>query len=275
MLKRTLTGIFIIAVMVGTFLLRQFVDYRLFNILIYAFAVIGTFEITRAFKDRLTFFSKCIVWAYALTVIPVMTFVSGSAWRIVTFAAFVLAISDFVIEFKTVTAESVAHTLLACFYPTGLLVAMTAINGLGEQGFVPLLLVFITASFSDTFAYFVGSLIKGKKLCPNISPKKTISGFIGGFFGGALGAVLVWLVFPAAKGVFIASDLEWIIYFAIGMVASAVSAFGDLVEGGLKRKLGIKDLGNLLPGHGGILDRIDSTMFTAVLICSVFVFILS
>ena len=266
MLKRTLTGLFIIAVMVGAFLLRQFVDYRLFNILIYVFAIAGTFEMLRAFGDKLTFFNRSVVCAYALTVIPAMTFLSPDVWRMITFAATLLTLSSFVLEFRSASVESVSYSLLLLFYPTGLLTAMTALNVSGETGFIALLLVFVIASFSDTGAYFIGSLVKGRKLCPEISPKKTVSGFIGGLIGGSIGAVLVRIVFDGAKGMFFEGDLEWLIYLFVGLFGAAVSAFGDLVEGGMKRKLGLKDMGDVLPGHGGILDRIDSTMFTSVFI---------
>ena len=153
---------------------------------------------------------------------------------------------------------------------------MLGVNMIGqEQGFIPTVLIFVIACSSDTFAYFAGTIFKGKRLSPEISPKKTISGFIGGVVGSIVCTLLVYIVFPAAKGVFFGGgNFEWIAYCALGLVGSFVSAFGDLVEGAMKRKLCLKDIGNVLPGHGGILDRIDSTMFVSAFIFFVFALII-
>ena len=269
MIKRTLTAVVYVALIVGFFCLRQFVDYRLFNVLTYVFGVIGTFEMVRAINDKLTFFTKCVVWAYALSLMPLMTFFENVR-QPVTFAAAFAVVAALVFEFKTVTIENVGCALLALFYPTGLISVMIGINAMGDAGFIALLLVFVISSFADSGAYIIGSIVRGKQLSPLISPKKTISGFIGGLIGGALGAFLVWLVFPAAKGVFVAAAWEWVIYIVVGIVAAAVSVFGDLVEGAIKRKVGIKDMGNIMPGHGGVLDRVDAMMYVAVLTYFVF-----
>lgn len=270
MLKRSITAVFIVAAYVGAILLRQFVDIRLFNILIYAFSIIGTYEMVRAFKDSLTTFLKIVLFLYAVALTPVFTLLSLEAALILTFATVVIILSSLVIEFERATLEGVQQALLTVVYPTVMLFPMLIVNDMGETGFIPMLLIFIIAPFADTGAYLIGSLIKGPKLCEHISPKKTISGFIGGLFGGMLGAFLVWLIFPLSQGFFMDSKWEVAIYLLIGFVGAAVSAFGDLVEGAMKRKLKIKDLGNLLPGHGGILDRIDSTMFVGVFIFLIF-----
>lgn len=266
MIKRSITAVFIVAAMVGAFLLRQFVDVRLFNILIYAFSVIGTYEMVRAFKDSLTIFLKTVLFLYAICLTPVYTFLGGVLSLILTLVIVVLILSSLVIEFERATLDGVQKALFTVVYPTVMLFPMLVLNDIGEVGLIPMLLIFVIAPFSDTGAYLIGSLIKGPKLCEHISPKKTISGFIGGLLGGALGAFLVWLIFPLSKGLFMNGKLEVVLYLVIGFVGAAVSAFGDLVEGALKRKLKIKDLGNLLPGHGGILDRIDSTMFVGVFV---------
>lgn len=115
-------------------------------------------------------------------------------------------------------------------------------------------LVFITAFGSDISAYFTGMLIGKHKLCPNISPKKTIEGAVG----GVLGSVLLSGVF----GYFVCP--HYLIHcLVIGLIASIMSQLGDLSASIYKRKLDVKDYGNLIPGHGGILDRFDSVIFTA------------
>jgi phosphatidate cytidylyltransferase len=115
-------------------------------------------------------------------------------------------------------------------------------------------LVVITAFGSDIFAYFTGVLIGRHKLAPVLSPKKTIEGSIGGIIGSTLLCGLFgWLTM---RDIFVHCLI-------IGALGGALSQVGDLTASAIKRKLGIKDYGHLIPGHGGILDRIDSILFTA------------
>jgi phosphatidate cytidylyltransferase len=118
-------------------------------------------------------------------------------------------------------------------------------------------LVVITAFGSDICAYFTGVLIGRHKLAPVLSPKKTIEGSIGGIVGSMLLCGLF--------GWFLMHDV-FIHCLIIGALGGAVSQVGDLAASAIKRKLGIKDYGHLIPGHGGILDRIDSILFTAPLV---------
>lgn len=115
-------------------------------------------------------------------------------------------------------------------------------------------LVVLTAFGTDIFAYFTGYIFGKHKLCPAISPKKTIEGAVGGVFGSIiLSLAFILIVQP-----------DLLIHgFVIGVLGSIISQFGDLTASIIKRKIGIKDYGNLIPGHGGILDRFDSVLFTA------------
>ena len=115
-------------------------------------------------------------------------------------------------------------------------------------------LIFIIAWSTDTFAYFTGILFGKNKLAPNISPKKTIEGSIGGVLGCALTTFIFSTIFIPEIG-----NLSLV----FGIMGSAVSQIGDLNASMIKRNNGIKDFGNLIPGHGGILDRFDSILFTA------------
>ncbi len=141
---------------------------------------------------------------------------------------------------------------------------------------------------SDMFAFFAGSLIGGKKLCPSISPKKTVAGAVGGLVGGAAVSVVFWAIFEYVGSIapeftaqigyipFIShSDVGWmwksaLIYLAIGIICGAVSEVGDLCASGIKRALGIKDYGKIFPGHGGFMDRIDSVMYCLVVLLVAF-----
>ena len=123
-------------------------------------------------------------------------------------------------------------------------------------------LVFICAWGCDTCAYCVGMLIGKHKLAPILSPKKSIEGGIGGILGAALIGVLYGLAINY-WGNAAADILE---YAIIGAVGGAISQIGDLAASAIKRYHNIKDYGKLIPGHGGILDRFDSVIFTAPII---------
>ena len=123
-------------------------------------------------------------------------------------------------------------------------------------------LVFVCSWGCDTCAYCVGMLIGKHKLAPILSPKKSIEGGIGGILGAALIGVLYGLAINY-WGNAAADILE---YAIIGAVGGAISQIGDLAASAIKRYHNIKDYGKLIPGHGGILDRFDSVIFTAPII---------
>lgn len=123
--------------------------------------------------------------------------------------------------------------------------------------------VFITAWGTDTLAYFSGYLFGRRKLCPSISPKKTVEGAIG----GTLGSMVVSLVF----GYFFLRDHLFVVAL-IGILGSVAAQIGDLSASLIKRYIDIKDFGNIMPGHGGVLDRFDSILFTAPTIYYILIF---
>ena len=148
-------------------------------------------------------------------------------------------------------------------------------------GLFAVLLVFVIPFFTDTTAQMVGRVFGGKKLAPRISPKKTISGFVGGLFGGTVGALLVLLsmsgnseisaFFTQHIGYATASNL---FIAGIGLAGALIVQMGDLYASVIKRRAGIKDFGKWLPGHGGAMDRFDGTVFIAPFISLVFMIVL-
>ena len=123
----------------------------------------------------------------------------------------------------------------------------------------PVWLILITAFCTDIFAYFGGYFLGKHKLCPVISPKKTIEGSICGILGSV---AFTWLF-----AYFFVEERSLVVWFmVIGVLGGIISQIGDLTASIFKRKMGIKDYGNLIPGHGGVLDRFDSVLFTAPMV---------
>lgn len=123
---------------------------------------------------------------------------------------------------------------------------------LDPSRFIVFLLIFSTWA-SDTFAFAFGKWLGKNKLCPQISPGKTQEGALGGFVGTIIVAVIFSLIFK----------FSLLHAFALGIIIAVMAPLGDLVESILKRVCGVKDSGNIIPGHGGILDRFDSLLFAA------------
>ena len=128
-------------------------------------------------------------------------------------------------------------------------------------------LVFAVPLTGDMLALFVGSAVGGKKLCPAVSPHKTVAGAIGGLGGSVLAAMLVFaLAAIFCNEATMAKLPGWWACLLLGIFGGVVGQIGDLFASLVKRHSGIKDFSNLFPGHGGMLDRLDSVLFMAVLV---------
>ncbi|WP_297518814.1 phosphatidate cytidylyltransferase [uncultured Clostridium sp.] len=124
-------------------------------------------------------------------------------------------------------------------------------------------LIFLASWFCDTAAYYAGRTFGKHKLCPKVSPKKTIEGSIGGIIGAAV-ACGVFGYFMMSTGRIV--DIALYNYIVIGLICGVFCQFGDLVASSIKRYAGIKDYSKLIPGHGGILDRFDSILFSGTVV---------
>ncbi|MBQ7076323.1 MAG: phosphatidate cytidylyltransferase [Clostridia bacterium] len=122
--------------------------------------------------------------------------------------------------------------------------------------------VFVISLLTDTFAYFTGCFIGKHKLAPVLSPKKTVEGAIGGLFGGVIGMVALCGIFG-----YMGQTPNYFNAVIIAVICSAISQFGDLCASAIKRQYGVKDYGNIMPGHGGMMDRFDGVIFTAPAVC--------
>lgn len=128
-----------------------------------------------------------------------------------------------------------------------------------SSGVFLILFAIFAAWMTDIFAYFAGRALGKHKLCPEISPKKTVEGAIGGIIGAAVLNLILFVIFD--KYFFSMHTIQWWQIIIISVILSIVSMFGDLSASIIKRNHGIKDFGKILPGHGGIMDRFDSCLF--------------
>lgn len=146
-----------------------------------------------------------------------------------------------------------APVMLSCIYLTRSL----------EHGIYLVWMIFISSWICDTCAYFAGVTLGKHKLSPKLSPKKSIEGSIGGILGSAVvGAIFAYFVVDK-----VVNEQQITLIFAmISAIGAIISQVGDLAASGIKRNHNIKDYGKLIPGHGGIMDRFDSVIFTAPII---------
>lgn len=140
---------------------------------------------------------------------------------------------------------------IVCFFSL-----LTLIRDNVRGGSYLIWLVFIIAWSCDTAAYYSGRFFGNKKLCPLVSPKKTVEGSIGGIIGSSIG-IMIWAII--SKNVI---PINWLSLILLGIIGGIVSQIGDLSASLIKRYVGIKDYGHIMPGHGGLLDRFDSILFT-------------
>ena len=268
-IKRVISGLIIVAV---TFPILFFTGTPVITVYMLFVAVVGVFELLRCCKlDK---------W-YILVPAEIMAAAAHFICRLRLFGlkdlpqdklllTYVFMAGIFILYMFTLTVfiptkfniETNGFAGLMCLYVIGGTVAPVMLCELvnGEFDFP---LIFISAWMTDWFAYAFGSKLGKHKLCPSISPKKSVEGALGGIVGNIVGfgiylGVLA-IFFPYVKPNYIALLIS-------AIVLSVVSQLGDLFMSLVKRRFGIKDFGKIMPGHGGIIDRFDSITAVSVVI---------
>jgi phosphatidate cytidylyltransferase len=232
-----------------------------------AVSMVGLFEYFRAMNNISIKANSALAYAaaavyYLMFLLPVNFERPGF---IIVFSVMLLFTYEIIAQKHNITEISI--TLLGIIYIPFLFSHLLFIERL-EYGSVILLLPFLTAWFTDTFAYFVGISMGKVKLSPRISPKKTVEGAIGGILGSVGMTTVVGFILNGF-GV----DIGIVHFVLIGLLCGFASEIGDLAASYIKRYTGIKDFGTLIPGHGGILDRFDSILFTAPVIYYYFILV--
>lgn len=265
MLKRTISSIFIVLVELA-FLFLRLIDYRFFALLVYAVGLISSYELTKVYGDRITKLQRILVLGFTATIIPLAVFFRGYVIHyICVYVLGSIAVSEI---FDKQNTENLTPNMVLCmFYPTIPLLSLVFLNAFSVYSLYLLVMVLVVTSLTDVGAYLIGSLLKGPKLCPNISPNKTISGAIGGLVFAVLANIAVYFIFKSfGLAPFTGAHIIKVLAFIVGSAGliGVATEVGDLTESRIKRKLGVKDMGNLIPGHGGILDRIDGLTFSSL-----------
>ena len=162
---------------------------------------------------------------------------------------------------KTVSFSDIAILMFTTIYIS---LCLAHVNMINEEPYGAFLIVYmcVGAFMTDSGAFFIGKFFGKKKLMPEISPKKTVEGSIGGIVTAMVSFVIYALVLMFVFDF----RINWLSFMGIGFVSTFLAQAGDLFASMIKRELNLKDYGSIMPGHGGILDRLDSLIFVAPLV---------
>lgn len=225
-----------------------------------AISLIGSYEFYKVFKIEKSL--GIIGYGFAVVYYLALLFYKGSVNGALFLAIELMVVAGvYVLKYPKYNTEQVFASILGLLYLPMMLSYIYQIR-ITEDGLYSLWLIFLCSWGCDTCAYCVGMLFGKRKLAPVLSPKKSIEGAIG----GVVGAAALGSIYGAAVSNSLIMENAPLYFAIICAVGAVISQFGDLIASGIKRQHGIKDYGKLIPGHGGILDRFDSVIFTAPMI---------
>ncbi len=259
MLKRVLTGLALSAVTLCALLLGK---HALWGLL-FVCQMLCMWEMLSAVKSAGFAPVRFVYLLYAAALVPVSAFF-GSSGALITILMGVLAAMTLVTLKTEPDSKALLYGLLPAVYPAIPMTALLLLAARPENDWrFYLFLTLCIPIGCDTFALFVGKAIGKHKLHPHVSPHKTVEGAVGGVFGAMLFAVAVWAIARFGEGLSVPP--LWVILL-LGFFGAFFSEVGDLAASYIKRVCAVKDFGWIFPGHGGMLDRMDSVMFSAVFI---------
>ena len=279
MLKRAVTAIILVGYAFAMLYLGTAVHYGFLDALIMSFAFVGTYEMYHTFRKSEYKNSWGAPLLLCVAIYPLWYFLGYKGILIALSLSICLALAVFTFKAEMELKDLLA-TIFSLIYPMALVSLAFALSREFPCGgtFAISFAIFLPV-FSDTFAYLVGSTLGKRKLCPSISPKKTVAGAIGGLLRSVLCAVTFFLLFDLYAvipvGYVTFSDsvaVRAVVFVVLGIVGGVLAEIGDLAASRIKRTMNIKDFGNIFPGHGGVLDRLDSIMFTLVMLFTAFTF---
>lgn len=276
MLKRTLTGILLLGFLLLILFLSSF-SRLVFDALVLLFSFFALYEMYAAMK-RLDYHPSGITFiVLGAATFPLAYFFDFTGLLFAFLLAFLTAFVVYIFNSKK-TFKDFILTVTLSVYPMLMLALSFVLNN--KYGMIPVLFALSSALMCDTVAYYGGSFWGKKKIFPKISPKKTYVGSILGLFGGALGGLVIYALFEVAHYpayiIFTFSSVTkypYLLYIFIGMIMAVASQIGDLAASRIKREVGLKDYGSMMGAHGGVMDRIDSVLFSLVIMSAIMFFV--
>lgn len=269
MLVRTIVGLIIAVVLLLCLYFGDWVFVTVFS-LTFLFSVI---ELNRAFKSKGL---KVFIWpAYILAATGSALYMLTGYDALLLFAYALVLLTASVIGQVLITRDnfsSVLYCPIPFVYPLlSNIVILILYFGLPRATALTACgLAVLAPQAADVFAYLGGTLFGKHKLCPHISPKKTVEGGVCALVGGVAGGVAMYFAQLLWGG-----PIGLVTLMVLGLVCGIVGQFGDLFASCIKRDAGIKDFSSILPGHGGFLDRIDSTLLCAPIILAYFMILVA
>ena len=228
-----------------------------------AIALIGMYEffkVTGLKKSPAAFVGY--VFCVLLYAFVLFVNINVSGYIILSLAAYILALMTIMVFFHDkCTFSNAALSFMGTMYISIFFLHIIFIRS-SLLGYLNIWLIFISAWATDSFAYFAGRLFGRHKLCPSISPKKTVEGAIG----GTLGCVICICLYVYFCSKYAGISANYINAVILSVFTAVFSQLGDLAASCIKREHGVKDYGNLIPGHGGVLDRFDSALLISPLV---------
>lgn len=281
MKTRIITSIVGIAVLIGVMFTFH---TMMFNLVIATITLIAVHEIYNALgfekKDWLLY---AVQVPYVLLVMlssysNIRGMLMPASFLLVVFYSIYLVVRNGDISYQKASGLVMfSGIVIFCFYSFIRLKELLPIEKYGYDAVFFILLILCFAWGGDTCAYFAGRAFGKHKLCPVVSPKKTVEGAVGGVLGTMVFGVVITLIYSIAADrmeAFTRTNIGVSMYLVIallGCVAAVLGIYGDLFASVVKRQCGIKDYGTLFPGHGGVLDRFDSVMFIAPFVTMVII----
>lgn len=256
-LTRTISG----AVLLAVTLFAVICSGPWLMLFLLAVSVIGMFELYRVFGMEKTL-PAYIGYGAAFGVYAVIWLGQERLILAVLTAAFLLIMAVYVFSYPKLHASQIVPAFFGLVY-VAVMLSFIYCTRVSDDGAYTVWLIYISAWGSDTCAYLVGRAIGKHKMAPVLSPKKSVEGAVGGVVGAALLGLIYAAVFREQLTAF---SNPLFACALIGACGSLISMVGDLAASAIKRDFQIKDYGKLIPGHGGIMDRFDSILFTAPVI---------
>lgn len=261
MLKRLVVGLALIGVFLVLLLGGLFVKGFIVTIA----AVISVYEMGAAFKNKGFNAFLAPAYGFALLICPALYF-CGESYAVLLWIFSVLFTISARVFTKKRSMEDFLLSMTVLVYPLPFY-ALLFILCMAHESMALLLSAFVCPLLGDTFAYYVGTFFGKHKLCPELSPKKTVEGAVASLLGSVIAGVIIFFLAPYLNG----GTIKLITLCVIGALCGVFGQLGDLFASAIKRYVDIKDFGKIFPGHGGVMDRLDSVLFCTPIIYAFFI----